>query len=464
MKKWGLMPKDKTILADNIKFDEGNARHRTVSGQPAALKALIKSQSRSGTNGLINLSKHIVEHKTLSPIDRIAVVQEKASGKYIAAEGNRRLACVKMLLNPNFALGTEVETYFNKASKELTAKTRNKLSRIKAVVFDDRASADTWVDLKHRSGSAGAGTVAWNTFSSARAASSKDMAFLDKLSNSKGASNLKSLVDDYSFNAYSTFVRVIPALREFFKIHVNDDGTIITQDKTGPTKTQVLSDAAKIAFYIGSKAQGWDVRSLNTKNDILTKLAKEFPNYTAAKIFAAQQSPPSQTGQGNSSTPSASPSGASNNSGTNSPQPTPSSGAAASSGNARPNRNKLHIHLVSVIKDDHIDGLLHEVSVMPITKYPASSAALLRMLYEAVMRHHCTKVTGRRMSAEDFVNWHISKKTYGPNLTKILQHYKNNELVKLDGVVHGSTKANALSVKAVADHMSPWLKYALKMP
>jgi len=84
------------LKIDQILLDEDNPRITSVESQRDALVKIIIDQGYK----LVVLSKDMLSHG-LSPIELILVTKSKIrEGKYVALEGNRRIATLKILNNP----------------------------------------------------------------------------------------------------------------------------------------------------------------------------------------------------------------------------------------------------------------------------------------------------------------------------------------------------------------------------
>jgi hypothetical protein len=108
---------------------------------------------------MLGMAHHITE-KGLDPTARMAVISAGGS-KFVALEGNRRLAALKALEDPG------------KVSDVLTAPQRAKLegysrdylkspvAGIPCAVFATREEADPWIELRHSPDPTGAGVLMW---------------------------------------------------------------------------------------------------------------------------------------------------------------------------------------------------------------------------------------------------------------------------------------------------------------
>ena len=101
-----------TFKLSELRLDENNYRTGPVSGQRAAIHAIIADQGQK----LVNLGKDILEMGGLSPGEPLWVYREDSSGTYVVVEGNRRITALKLMDNPLLADGTIVERDFRALS------------------------------------------------------------------------------------------------------------------------------------------------------------------------------------------------------------------------------------------------------------------------------------------------------------------------------------------------------------
>src|SRR5437870_173073 len=88
----------------SLLLDAENPRHDVVASQREALLAIVAEQKSK----LAALAEDIAEHG-LSPLDRILVIKAgRGSRNYTVVEGNRRIAALKLLHNPDLADDTEI--------------------------------------------------------------------------------------------------------------------------------------------------------------------------------------------------------------------------------------------------------------------------------------------------------------------------------------------------------------------
>jgi len=145
---------DRQIPLADIDFDLVNARVPEQSSQHEALLELIADQGEK----LANLAEDIGQLGELSPIDKFLVIPGER-GRYTSAEGNRRLAAMRLMAQPSLAAGTDVARRFN----QLHARYGDKIPKTLDCIVTDRESADLWVERKHDRAMNGVGVEQWSS-------------------------------------------------------------------------------------------------------------------------------------------------------------------------------------------------------------------------------------------------------------------------------------------------------------
>ncbi len=143
------------VLVDDIYLDTNNPRFETEQkNQRAALEKIVDSET-------IALARHISKHG-LNPLDGLAIFFDVKEKKYVTAEGNRRLAALKLLNNfsllDSLKVSKPVKTELKKAPKSILSN----LKEVQCVLFESKKAAALWVKLKHTGKNGGVGTVQWN--------------------------------------------------------------------------------------------------------------------------------------------------------------------------------------------------------------------------------------------------------------------------------------------------------------
>lgn len=138
----------------DIDLHEENPRHRKLSSQEEIIEYLLKDEQ------VLDLAKSIAK-LGVNPLELCGVVKRKGNAGYYAAEGNRRLCALKLLINPALAPSGK-RAAFEKLSK--SSKHPKKLS---VVIFKTYKEAKPWLDILHGSNT-GAGRRKWGADQKAR--------------------------------------------------------------------------------------------------------------------------------------------------------------------------------------------------------------------------------------------------------------------------------------------------------
>lgn len=159
------MAKSVDVLLTNLIVDSINPRLPVEQqGQRDAIRTLAVDQGEK----LLNLAEDIVEHG-LDPSSLAIVIPEPGSSKrYIVVEGNRRVAALRILENPELAsdLWTRPE---QERLKRLSGAFRGqRITHVPCIVLADRDAANHWILLRHRGEQQGRGIVAWGGLEAAR--------------------------------------------------------------------------------------------------------------------------------------------------------------------------------------------------------------------------------------------------------------------------------------------------------
>jgi hypothetical protein len=153
-------------MADNPKFVDDvpvgriflaleNPRHKSFETEEQVIARLCAKED------VYPLARDIVKHG-LNPLERFALVplESKRSGgvvNYSAAEGNRRVCALKLLLDPERA-----PAKLRKAFQKLSEQWASPIKAVDAAVFDDMDSVNLWLDRIHNGPQGGIGRKGWN--------------------------------------------------------------------------------------------------------------------------------------------------------------------------------------------------------------------------------------------------------------------------------------------------------------
>lgn len=140
---------------DDIFLAVDNPRFETLQkNQRSALEKITDTET-------LELASHIAKHG-LNPLEKMAVYFNEELQKYVTAEGNRRLAALKLI--SNFSLLDSLGLSKNKTSiiKSTPRETQDSLKTINCVKFNSKAEPGIWIKLKHTGKNNGVGTVQWD--------------------------------------------------------------------------------------------------------------------------------------------------------------------------------------------------------------------------------------------------------------------------------------------------------------
>lgn len=150
---------------DQLLLDSENPRNESAANQRDALQKVLDDQE----DKLFVLAEDIVE-AGLSPMDRMLVLREKKdSGRFIVLEGNRRIAALKILSNPNMLASLHVKSSLQKRFEALSRRfVREEIEPIACFEVADREEGNRWILLRHTGENEGRGVVGWSGLAASR--------------------------------------------------------------------------------------------------------------------------------------------------------------------------------------------------------------------------------------------------------------------------------------------------------
>ncbi len=159
------MPEALSLSPSTLLIDEQNPRiSQPNAGQTKALQSLAALLQVK----LQKLCEHIVKNG-INLSDRPIVMPFKDDlNRYVVLEGNRRLAALKALENPEWlsgAVAPGILTAIRRLSRDYQA---NPIDQLDCVVYKDREEARPWIELRHTGENGGAGVVPWGHEESGR--------------------------------------------------------------------------------------------------------------------------------------------------------------------------------------------------------------------------------------------------------------------------------------------------------
>lgn len=253
------------IGVGSLLLDVENPRHGRVQSQRDAILALVKEQGMK----LVKIAEHIAANG-LSPIESLLVT--KSGSTYIVQEGNRRLAAVRLLNNPDIAVGTKYEKDYARIAK--TAKEIP--TEIECHVAASKEEAAPWVELRHSGPAEGVGTIGWGTeqknrfFNKPGSQAGKAIAFIDTVAgaypkNEALLANLNTILTD----RLTTLGRLVadPEFRRRLAL-VEKDGRFLSH-----FPGEILEDAIEqLASDFATRMSVSEIKSKGLRTKYISKL------------------------------------------------------------------------------------------------------------------------------------------------------------------------------------------------
>ncbi len=153
------------LSIDQLLLDSSNPRIANPDSQRDALQALLDDQEEK----LFALAEDIVD-KGLSPIERLLVLRERpGSNRFIALEGNRRVAALKILVNPHVLTSLTLKASLQRRFEALAQGfDRGMVEPLACFEVADRDEGNEWIYLRHTGENEGRGVVNWTGVAAAR--------------------------------------------------------------------------------------------------------------------------------------------------------------------------------------------------------------------------------------------------------------------------------------------------------
>jgi len=148
-----------TIAVADLLMDAENPRLPEPNvGQRNAIREMAKQQRKK----LLMLARDIAENG-LNPADLLIVVPSREdSRRYVVVEGNRRLAALRALENPNLLAGVVSEKALAELQRLSKKFQETPVEFVQCLVVKDRDAAVHWIELRHTGENDGAGIVRWD--------------------------------------------------------------------------------------------------------------------------------------------------------------------------------------------------------------------------------------------------------------------------------------------------------------
>jgi hypothetical protein len=401
---------EKTIAVTTLQLDGRNPRIPS-GGAELSQRDLIAELVQH--DDVYDLARDIAE-QGYSPLE--SLIGLKDDGKTIILEGNRRLAALKLLINPDLAPPAFLNRFQKLAEKGATpgmrevrvlhAPTREAAAPL-ILRKHTRDQVDRWSPLMqarfYRTLAAGGASLA--EMARQYGTTAGDMArFLRTNSMYEAACRIdlpedvrKKVHDPRNFPA-AVLQRLIdiPKARTFLGIVFDDKGEIrgnVHRDEFAKGYARILSDIAREKI---------DTRKLNTVADAekyLAGLKKDEPDKTRAGSFAGSDLAPVAP-----AVTKAAPGGI---------------GGAVPSRTAPLGRSVIPPGTRSLIAHPRIREIFNELKRLRVDDYPNASAVLFRVLLEIALGHHLSS-TGKDKPLQDWAKKQGKPATWCPTLHQML--------------------------------------------
>lgn len=213
------MAKNVKLKLANLFLDLGNPRYEEQANQAEALNTIATAQG----DKLLALLRDIIEHG-LNPSEMLIVApmdpeRGRGNNSYVVLEGNRRVAAMKLLRNPNILCDEKLKAKYVK----LHDKHKDRVPKqIECVVLKPEV-ASLWIERKHEGELGGVGVVQWDSVQKTR--------FNNK--NSGKDSKVLQIID---------FMKSVAGNDEEFSEQI---------DKIGPTNFERLFSTPEVRYKLG---------------------------------------------------------------------------------------------------------------------------------------------------------------------------------------------------------------------
>lgn len=252
------------IDIDDIYFDTKNPRFKNEQkNQRAALEMIVDTET-------LTLARHIAKHG-LNPLERMAVFFDEKNEKYVTAEGNRRLAAIKLLNNFSLLDSLKVSAPIRTELKKTPKSILSSLKEVQCVLFESKSAPAIWVKLKHTGKNSGVGTVQWDREEQQRFDSAyldhkpPHLQLLDFLREGFQADKdiTARLTDNFPMTPFERLLGD-PEVREFLGIELENKHLYASLEKE-----EILKAFKKIIYDLtnSDKNKRVTTRTLNVKGD-----------------------------------------------------------------------------------------------------------------------------------------------------------------------------------------------------
>jgi hypothetical protein len=255
------MPKVETIPLTSLMLDMYNPRLEPQPSYRDAILALAKSQGIK----LLNLAEDIAKNGLNVSELPIVIRESEESDLFVVVEGNRRVAALKSLANPDILSDVWTPSLIKKLKTLNVTFQENPIQELACGVYANRDEADRWVEIRHSGEHDGVGIVPWGgtereRFRARKGAKSPQLEILDYV---KSKGNLSEIAKAGLSNfAITNVQRLIEDAYVRKKLGISiEDGQVITNFEDD----QILKGLTKIVEDVSTKAI--KVGDIETRSD-----------------------------------------------------------------------------------------------------------------------------------------------------------------------------------------------------
>lgn len=405
----------KTISVTSLLLDSRNPR---VEEGEDSQREVIRAIAFQQKDKLIRLADDIVKNGLNAAELPIVIPHPEHERRYVVLEGNRRIAALKLLLQPDIitdAVAPKIERAFRRRSDEYRF---NPIRQITCAVAAGRKEADHWIELRHTGENQGAGLVPWGAAETARfsARRGRHSPELEVIEFVKEHGNLSQEVrGNLTRMAITNLGRLLSDREVRNRLGVEKEkGHIFTR----LPREEVLKGLRRIVTDIALKKI--TVYTIDTKSDRRKYLKRfgsdELPDLTRAEpdVVPLENAPApgrrrkSERGKKKKSTPV-----------------------------RRARSTLIPERFALAIPHSRINDILHELKQLAVTTYPNASAVLFRVFLE--------------LSLDDFIDRLGMSEEYNLSDESALRH-KLNQVARYLEDQGLMTKSQLQPVRRASSH------------
>jgi len=398
------------LTIDQLLLDDENPRINSAPSQREALRKIIADEPEK----FVVLARSIAS-KGLNPMDRLLVYRR--SGKYVALEGNRRVAALKILSNPSSLGSLSVP---DRTRRQLEGAAGNfspeKVEPIACFDVGRRANARSWLEQRHTGENKGEGIVAWKSTAQARFRGGEPaLEVLDFVRTQGGLS--PSEIDKIDSQRFSltTLQRLVESrpVREKIGIEIKDRVVY-----SGLPADELIKPLRRFVLDIlERKVNSRSLHTLQDQADYVAALDRSSRPALSTKAAKIHSLPEIIKGAGKARRRTA---------------PKPASGPASRL-YLLPRKDRLNV------SDPKVEAIATELMTLRVDKFPHAASVLFRVFLELSTDHH---MRGKGLKLTYLRNGHPRDKTLARKIDEVIK----------DLVASGAEKKDFAAVQRGVSH------------